>query len=129
MTATSTPVDMVIGIVSQIPQLFDNALKGAYRMMWDLLINFLTHNWLLVLGLLTLFLVLAIIELFLTGRWAMLGRVLYSYTYYGILFLVGLVFGPEIFANDWVALLLLLVYAVSFVWVGVVLNRTGIRRR
>lgn len=103
--------------------------KMAYHMMWDALIYFLIHDWMLVLGLLTFFLVMAIIEFFFTGRWTMLGSVLYNYFYYGILFLIGLMFGPEIFANNWVDLLLFVVYAISFTWVGIILTRTGVQNR
>lgn len=128
---TSTPFgpDFVKELIPWMLQIFDDATKRAYHMMWDILINFLTEHWLLVIGVLTFFLILAVVEYFTTGHWAMLGRVLYSYIYYGILFLIGLIFGPEIFANDWIDLLLFTVYVVSFIWVGMILNKTGIRRR
>lgn len=130
MNTTSTPFgpDFLKDFVSMALKAVDDGTKMAYRMMWNALINFLIHDWHLVLGILTFFLVIAIIEFLLTGRWAMLGSVLYHYIYYGILFLIGLIFGPEIFTNGWIDLLLFVVYAVSFTWVGVILVRIGIRR-
>lgn len=130
MTSTSTLLsDLPQQVIALLMNAVDEGTKKAYHMMWDILINFLTQHWLLVIGALTFFLLLAVVEYFSTGRWAMIGRVLYSYIYYGILFLTGLIFGPEIFANDWIDLLLFLVYVVSFIWVGMILNGTGIRRR
>jgi hypothetical protein len=116
-------------LMPMILKAFDGGTKMAYRMMWDALISFLMHDWFLVLGILTFFFVIAIINFFITGRWAMLGSVLYHYIYYGILFLLGFIFGPEIFANGWIDLLLFVIYAVSFTWVGIILARAGIRHR
>ena len=110
-------------------QAVDDGTKMAVHMLWDALIYFLIHDWLLVLGILTFFLLISILEFFMTGRWAMLGSVLYHYFYYGILFLIGLIFGPDIFTNDWADLLFFVVYAVSFIWVGILLTRVGIRHR
>lgn len=131
MTATSTPFgqEFYKSLIDQMFQAVDFGTKMAAHMLWDGLINFLVHDWLLVLGILTFFLLISIIEFVLTGRWAMLGSVLYNYLYYGILFLIGLIFGPEIFTNDWADLLFFIVYAISFTWVGIILTRTGIRYR
>lgn len=131
MTATSTPFGQQFykSLIDQMYQAVDNGTKMAYHMMWNALITFLMQDWLLVLGILTLFLVVAILKFLTTGRWTMLGSVLYNYTYYGILFLIGLIFGPEVFANDWIDLLLFVVYIISFTWVAIVLSSTGIQRR
>ncbi len=131
MFSTTTPFgqEFYKSLIDQLFQAVDNGTKMAAHMLWDALINFLVHDWLLVLGILTFFLVIAIIEFLTTGRWAMLGSVLYHYIYYGILFLIGLIFGPEIFTNDWADLLFFVVYAISFTWVGIILSKTGIRGR
>ncbi len=131
MNATSSPFgpDFYKDLVSMMFKAMDDGTKTAYHMMWDMLLYFLIHDWLLVLGLLTFFLVIATTEFLFTGRWAMLGSVLYNYCYYGLLFLVGLIFGPEVFANYWIDLLLFAIYAVSFAWIGIILTQIGIRHR
>jgi len=131
MISTTTPFgsDFYKDLVHMIFQAIDDGTKMAVHMLWDVLIYFLVHDWPLVLGILTFFLVIAVIEWLTTGRWAMLGSVLYNYFYYGILFLIGLIFGPDIFTNDWADLLFFVVYAVSFTWVGILLTRIGIRHR
>lgn len=130
MTPTSTPFgpDFVKELIPWMFQIFDEATRKAYHMLWDMLIAFLVANWGWVLVGLVVILLFAFFEYLATGRWATLGSVLYTYIYYGFLFLAGLVFGPELFANDWIKLLLLVVYVVSFLWVRMILNGTGIRK-
>lgn len=131
MTGTSTPFgpDFYKSLVDMMMQASAEGTKIAVEMIWNALIYFLIHDWVLVLALITFFLAIAIFEFLLTGRWAMLGSVLYNYIYYGFLFLLGSIFGPDIFANDWIDLILFIVYAISFTLVGVILNKTGVRRR
>lgn len=131
MLPTTTPPfgpDFVKALIPQMIDAFAKATAQAYRMFWDIFMTFLAQNWFWVIALLVMILVFTFLEYLMTGRWANLGSVLYSYTYYGILFLIGLIFGPETFANDWIDLILFIVYVVSFIWVRIVLNRTGIRR-
>lgn len=132
MTPTTTPPfgpDFIKTIIPQMMQMFAEATAKAYHMIWGIFMTFLAQNWLWVIAFLVMILVFSFLEYLMTGRWANLGSVLYSYTYYGILFLIGLIFGPETFANDWIGLILLIVYMVSFIWVRILLNRSGIRRR
>lgn len=115
-------------LVSMFLNSIDQGTRQAYHMLWDILMTFLSQNLLWVAVFMVMILVFAFLEYLMTGRWANLGSVLYSYTYYGIILFVGLVFGPEIFANDWVDLILFIVYIISFLWVRILLNRSGIRR-
>ena len=98
-------------------------------MMWDGLMSFLTSHWLVVLGVLVLVFIGALTRAVLTGRWGMLGSVLYNYLYFGTLFVVGLIFGPEVFANDYFKLVLVLLYVVCFTLVGMFISKMGFRRR
>jgi len=114
--------DFVKNLIPQMMQIFAEATPKAYHMIWDIFMTFLAQNWPWVIVLLVMILTFAFLEYLITGEWADLGTVLYSYTYYGLLFLIGLVFGPEIFANDWIDLILFMVYVGSFLWVRILLN-------
>lgn len=131
MTPSTTPQipDFLKDIAIGLPKIFSEAAARGFRMIWDIFMTFLTQNWLWVIVLLIMVLVFSFVDYLMTGRWANLGSVLYSYTYYGILFLIGVIFGPETFANDWIDLILFVVCIVSFLWVRVLLNNSGIRRR
>lgn len=131
MTSTTTPPfgpEFIKTLIPQMFQAFDDATVRGYRMIWDIFIAFLVQNYFWVIVSLIMILWFAFLEYLLTGRWANLGSVLYSYTYYGILFLIGLFFGPDIFANVWIGLILFIVYLTSFFWVRGILNSVGIRR-
>jgi hypothetical protein len=131
MAPTHTPPfgpDFIKTLIPQTIQAFDDATVRGYRMIWDIFMVFLAQNYFWVIVSLIMVLGFAFLEYLVTGRWANLGSVLYSYIYYGILFLIGLFFGPEIFANVWIGLILFVVYLISFFWVRGVLNNTGIRR-
>jgi hypothetical protein len=127
-TTTPQVPDFLKDLIPQMIQAFSDATTKTYYIIWDIFMIFLVQNWLWVIMLLVLILLFAFLEYLMTGRWANFGSILYSYTYYGILFIIGLIFGPDIFANNWIDLILFIVYVVSFLWVRIVLNRSGIRR-
>jgi len=81
-----------------------------------------------VFCMLVLVLVAATVRAVTTGRWGWLGSVLYNYLYFGTLFVIGLIWGPEIFANDYFEIALVILYIVCFSLVGVILTKTGLRR-
>ena len=129
MTPTSTPVTMVVQMVSGIPQMLAHATAQAYRMIWNAVIPELLHNWLTVIIVLFVFLLFSIAVAAISGRWGMLGSVLYHYLYYGFLFLIGLIWGPEVFANDYFDIVLTILYLVCYSIVGVILVQMGYKRR
>lgn len=116
----------------QVVELFLNAIdegtRQAYRMIWNGITQFLTEHWGWVIVALVAIFFLSVLNYFATGRWAMLGSVLYNYLYFGTLFVITLVFGPEVFANDWFKIVLFIIYVVCFILVGKILRKTGIRR-
>lgn len=130
MDATTTPFgpEFVKELIPWFLKMIDDSTRQAYRMIWSYLIQYLKEHWGFVIIALVSILVLALIEYLITGRWKTLGRVLYSYFYWGIVFVITLIFGPEVFANDWFKIVLVLVYGVSFYAVGKLLVKTGIRR-
>lgn len=131
MTPTTTPPfgpDFVKDLIPWFFQMIEDSTKKAYRMMWDFFITFLLDHWGWVIIFLIGVLILALIEYAITARWAFLGRVLYSYCYFGVLFIIGLIFGPELFANDYFQIFLVILYVVCFLFVGKVLRKLGIKK-
>jgi hypothetical protein len=118
---------MVKALIPWMFKAFDDATIKAYQMMWNILLSLLATYWLQITIVLILLLVAAFIKFLVTGRWAMLGSILNSYIYWGTLFVIGLLFGPGIFANDYFKILLVILYAISLTIVRVILNNTGIR--
>jgi hypothetical protein len=97
-------------------------------MIWDIGMAYLAQHWIAVLLLLFTVFVVALVRAFITGRWAMLGSVVYNYLYFGTLFVVGLIWGPELFANDYFKIVLAILYVVCFVLTGQFLSKIGVRR-
>ena len=91
--------------------------------------NILAQHWRIVLlGLFVAFIAVTIKALL--GRWGSLGNFLYNFLYLGILFVVGLIFGPEIFVKDlFHEVCTLILYPICFYVTGQILTRTGLRRQ
>lgn len=131
MTSTSSPQlgpDFVKELIPWMLQQFGEATAKAFRMIWDIGLGYLAEHWIaVVVGLIAIFLV-ALVRAFITGRWAMLGSVVYNYLYFGTLFIIGLIFGPELFANDYFKIALAVLYIVCFILTGIFLRKIGVRR-
>ncbi len=88
----------------------------------------LKAHWIAIV--ITLVILFAIsILLALIGRWGMFGSLLYNFLYFGTLLLVGLIFGPDIFANNCFDLFTFMLYVTCFILVRITLNKTGFRKR
>jgi hypothetical protein len=100
------------------------AQKEAYKTCWDSLILVLKDHWCFALVLL---LVLFLVSFFkaIFGRWGMLGSFLYNVFYFGILFLIGLIFGSDIFANTFFDIFLAVLYIFCYSLVGIILRKMG----
>jgi hypothetical protein len=59
-----------------------------YRVFWDIFIAFLFQHWFATFIVLVAVFLYALARYLITGRWAVLGSVLYNYFYFGILFLI-----------------------------------------
>ncbi len=129
MTSTSTPVEMVTEMISGIPAMYDRALEGAYRQLWEAGMSILVAYPFQILGILIGLLLFVILLYILTGRWGPLGSLLYHYLYFGILFLVGLINGPEAFLSKYFELACaIILYPLCYLAVRVILTKTGIRQ-
>ncbi len=130
MSPTTTPAfgpDFVKELIPWIIQQFGIATAEACRMVWDMGMAYLAQHWVGVLVILFAILLYAIFRAVL-GHWWILGSVLYNYFYFGALFVVGLIWGPEIFANDYFKIFLVLLYIACFTLVGKILTKTGLKR-
>jgi hypothetical protein len=129
---TTTPSLLGINFAEQIiPWMLNsigNATAQAYRTLWDMFMPLLLQHLLAISSILFLVLLYAAAIAFTTGRWAFLGSVLYNYLYFGVLFIIGLIWGPEVFANDYFKVVLALLYVVCFYLVGKILTKTGLKR-
>lgn len=97
-------------------------------MLWDILLAFLLENWFWVL--LALFILFIFVTLkAMMGRWGSLGSFLYNFLYFGILLIIGLIWGPEVFVDDYFnAACAVILYPICYVVTGMILDKMGVRR-
>lgn len=112
-------------IVSSFFQTFEEGSKLACKILWNFLILFLRQNWLTVLIFIFIIVIISTIKAF-SGYWGILGSVLYNIFYFGILFTLGLIFGPEIFVSNWYEpFCIIILYPFCYFIVGVILRKFG----
>lgn len=128
-TPTIFPINYAVEFVPWLMNLIGQAQAQAYQIMWNATIPVLLQNWVEIAVFLFLLLLYATILAVTTRRWKTLGRVLYSYFHLGILFVIGLIWGPQIYANVSFELINFVIYAFSFTVVGIIIDNSGLRRR
>lgn len=129
MSPTSVPFgpDFPKQLVDLVLSAADQIAKEVAHMLWSALLSFLAQHWLGAMGLLFFAFIIATVKAMM-GRWGTLGSLLYNFIYFGILFVIGLIWGPEVFLNDiFKAACAMILYPVCYVAVGLILNRTGLR--
>jgi hypothetical protein len=106
----------------------DEGTKQGYQSLWAALISFLSNHLIIIsIVLVAIFIIAVIMALF--GRWGILGKILYSYLYFGILLIIGLIWGSNIFVSDFFHLLCaILLYPICYWTVGIILNKAGLKR-
>ena len=128
---TTTPPFGPDFIKELIPWFFEQigiATAKTFKLFWDIGMAYLLEHWITVIFCLFTIFIIALVRAFITGRWAMLGSISYNYLYFGALFIIGLIFGPEVFANDYFKIVLVTLYVVCFVLTGKFLNKIGVRK-
>lgn len=129
-TSTQFGVDLANTIIPAMLNQINESTKQFYQTIWNILLTFLSQHLLFVSTALVLIILLAITEYLTTGKWRRLGSVLYWYLYFGVLFIIGLIAGPNVFVQDIFHLISTLVINPLCYWiVRVILNETGIRNR
>lgn len=131
MPTTTSPLgpDFAKDFISFFFSAIEVATKHNLRLTWDMvLIPFLREHWMLVIA--GLFVAFVLVSLkAMAGRWGSLGSFLYNFFYFGTLFVVGLIWGPEVFAGDMFKFACTaLLYPVCYILSGVVMDKMGVRR-
>lgn len=122
------PENFAQDLISNMLNTYDVLLRKIYHSAWDIFMSTIKEHWLLILSILLGLLIISII-IALMGRWGFFGSLMYNYLYFGILFIIGLIKGPEVFLSEYFEFFcFLLLYPVCYYIVGLILDKTGIRR-
>lgn len=123
----SSSIDFTKGIILETAKAFNNAELHDVRLFWLILLSMLKAHWIAIVITLVILFVVSIL-LALMGRWRMFGSLLYNFLYFGTLLLVGLIFGPDIFSNNYFDIFTFMLYITCFILVGISLNKMGFRK-
>jgi hypothetical protein len=130
MISTSTPLgsDFPKQIVNLFINAMDEGTKQAARMLWGIFISILKEHWLFIM--VFLFVVFIVLTLkAMVDQWGSLGSFLYNFFYFGILFIIGLMWGPEIFVNDFFnTVCAVVLYPICYIITGLILDKVRERR-
>lgn len=129
MDATNTPILIAAEIGPWFIEAFEEGTKQAYQMIWDAFIPILAANWVWVILILFVVFTLVSIKAFM-GRWGSLGSFLYNFFYFGTLLVIGLIWGPEVFAGDlFRAACTVILYPICYWISGYIMEKMGVRYR
>ncbi len=126
--STTNQLDFPKQVVLMFQNAIEEGTKQGYHMIWSELQKFIAEHPMFVILMLIGFFLLALLNYFTTGRWTMLGSIMYHYLYGGVLYLIAFFFGTDIFTNTWFDIFLFILYIVCFTMVGKVLTKLGIRK-
>jgi hypothetical protein len=132
MTSTTTQLDseFLKGLFISSLDAFDEGTKMVYQAFWHSLITYLSAHLIAAIFILIVIFVLAIARYLKTGRWAVLGSVLYWYFYLGVLLIIGLIWGSDIFVSDLFHLVgTIILNPICYFIVGVILDKTGLHKQ
>lgn len=131
MTTSSSQFgpEFVEVIIDSIIKGVEEATKFVVHLLWSTLLSYLKIHWLtVVIVLFSAFVVFTVKAMF--GRWGSLGSFLYNFFYFGTLFVVGLIWGPEIFLGDFFkAICVAILYPVCYFLVGYILDKMKIYKK
>lgn len=115
-------------MIRAMPGAIDDSIKVWVRLFWDHAISALKEHWLLIVAILIVLFIFAFIKA-KQGWWGALGSYLYNFLYFGILLVVGLMFGPEVFVANWFAIVCtIILYPICYKIVGIILDKTGVKK-
>lgn len=121
------PENFAQDLISNMLNTYDVLLKKIYHSAWDIFMSTIKEHWLLILSILLGLLIISII-IALMGRWGFFGSLMYNYLYFGVLFILGLIKGPEVFLNEYFEFFcILLLYPVCYKIVGIILDKLNLR--
>jgi hypothetical protein len=124
---TTTSPDIAAVTIDRFIGALENGILDGIQMVWDIVISLLKEHLLLIAVVLLILLSIAFFKAMM-GRWGMLGSVLYNVLYGSALLLIGFIWGPEVFVNDYFNLLCaVLLYPICYLAVGAILNKIRVR--
>lgn len=123
--ATELPRQIAVWIINMI----EESTKEAARMIWTFAMSFLAEHWLVVmggfLGLLFFLIILAIL-----GDWGGLYSLTYWTLYACLVFVAGLIWGPEVLVGDIFHIVYMAaIWPLCYFFTGWIWDRFGFRRR
>ncbi len=130
--ATTTPIpDFTKEMVTQIIQAFDKLPLQTANIIWSIFISILKADWPILLLILFIIVLVATLKMMI-GHWGMFGSVIYNILYFGVLLIIGLFKGPEVFVSDFYKpFCLIILYPLCYWITGSILdlvrNRFGRR--
>lgn len=105
----------------------ENGIIGGVNLAWIWFLEILKRNWVFIFTIFSIILFIATIKAMI-GRWGTLGSILYNMFYFGTLFILGLVFGPQIFLDDIFKMICtVILYPICYWLVGLILNKINLR--
>lgn len=123
------PENFAQDLINNMLSTYDVLLRKIYHSAWDIFMSTIKEHWLLILSILFGLLIISII-IALMGRWGFFGSLMYNYLYFGVLFILGLIKGPEVFLNEYFEFFcILLLYPVCYKIVGIILDKTGLKNQ
>lgn len=130
MNSTTTLLDPASVAPWLLNTIFVEAPKEAARFLWYQILMPILHEHWLGIGIFIFLIFLVVTIKAMMGRWGALGSFLYNLLYFSILFIIGLIWGPEVFVSDWINFFTTLVlYPVCYWIVGCILDKTGLKTR
>jgi hypothetical protein len=127
MNTSTQGTDFAKDFISQIPGIFEKGMVQGVKMDWNIFISFLTRNWLLLIVIYFVIFFYATLEAMMK-RWGMFGSILYNTFYFGVLFIVGLIWGPQIFLDDvFKASCVVILYPICYLVVGYILDKFNLK--
>jgi hypothetical protein len=119
--------DSIKQIVNSINASIASDTKQMANVFWSAFLAFLAAHLLWIIIFLVVIFAIAILYA-VFGRWGLLGSVLYNTLYLGILLIVGLIWGPDVFISDiFHAACTVILYPICFFITGLVLDWTGLK--
>ena len=123
------PENFAQDLINNMLSTYDVLLRKIYHSAWDIFMSTIKEHWLLILSILFGLLIISII-IALMGEWGFFGSLMYNYLYFGVLFILGLIKGSEVFLNEYFEFFcILLLYPVCYKIVGIILDKTGLKNQ
>ncbi len=106
----------------------EEGTKYYARIVWSISTTFLVQHWLFVMGTFVLLLFLLILKA-LIGQWGSLYSLTYWTLYAVIIFIVGLIWGPEALVSDiFHVIYIIAIWPVCYFLTGWIWDRFGFRK-